>query len=391
MSREAESESRSRALAAALAGAGLSAWGLVSRPALEEACARLPQAVRAKFGVDAAKGAVAAALAYGTGPRESPTWAQGYGGPPLSIARFARADWYAELSSRLRAAAARTRESLAAQGLEPGAARNWRHLANSGLPEKPLALAAGLGRLGRNGLVIVRAEPEGGGVEIGPGVVLGLLLLPFEPCLPVGWPEKRPGLRSDAGREARPGGRLWGQGAALPEAFILGGLCGSCRACVEACPTGALGEDGAFARERCIQHWTAREGALPPAVEAAWGDRLYGCEACLEACPFYRPEAEEGAPGRAADAGFVGAGSADAALIGAAPAAGEARGGAAPSSAAPACFRGALGPSLPAGFFLTESEAAIRERLRGTALGLGWMSVEAFRRSARLALSRRKA
>ena len=388
MSREAESESRSRALAAALAGAGLSAWGLVSRHALEEACARLPQAVRAKFGVGAATGAVAAPPADDSGPPEPPAWARSYGGPPLALARFARADWYAEISSRLRSAAARTRESLAAQGLEPGAARNWRHLANSGLPEKPLALAAGLGRLGRNGLVIVRAEPEGGGVEIGPGVVLGLLLLPFEPFLPDGRPEPKFG--------ARPEGLPWGQGEARPEAFLPGGLCGSCRACVEACPTGALGEDGTFERERCIQHWTAREGALPPAVEAAWEDRLYGCEACLEACPFYRPEAAEGEPGRAVGAGFAGSGLADAALAGADSAAGMAQGGAAPaiaapSIAAPACSRGALGPSLPAGFFLSESEAAIRGRLRGTALGLGWMSVEAFRRSARLALSRRKA
>ncbi len=303
-----------------LKSSGLSAWGFVPREAFLAACAPLPPAVREKFGVDMARGVVAAALAYGEGPREPPAWAAAYGGPLLGLARFARADWYAELAARLRTSAASLRSRMRAEGLDPGPARAWRYLANSGLPEKELALRAGLGHLGRNGLVLV----GGGKARGGPGaaVVLGLLLLPY----------------ALVGEATYPAGQR-----PEPAAFKPGGLCGSCRACVEACPTGALGEGGAFIRELCIQHWTARAGALPPAVERAWGARLYGCEACLAACPHFHPD-----PHAQTD-------------------------------------RGRLGPGLPADFFLEAEDEEIRARLRGSALGLGWMEIEAFRRSARLA------
>ncbi len=322
---------RLRALAAALASAGLSSWGFVSGRRLREACAGLPAATRVKFGADEARGAVAASLIYGEGPAEPPAWAAAFDGPSLALARFARADWYGELAARLRGAARAARAAIGEAGLEPGPARAWRYLANSGLPEKPLALAAGLGSLGRNGLVLLgvggppsaRRGPSADSPPLGPGAVLGLLLLPFDPVGPRGAEESPP-----------------------PEDLAPGGRCGSCRACVDACPTAAIGPDGAFRREACLQHWTARGGELPAALLPVWGNRLYGCDACLEACPRFRPD-------------------------------GGARTG-----------RGLLGPCLPAGLFLELADDEIRHKLRGSALGLGWMSLEGFRRSARLARAR---
>lgn len=80
-------------------------------------------------------------------------------------------------------------------------------------------------------------------------------------------------------------------------AFLAGATCGSCRACIEACPTGALSQsrDGQaggilYQRELCLQHWSALSGGLPPEIEAAWAGRLYGCDACLEACPRFHPD-----------------------------------------------------------------------------------------------------
>jgi epoxyqueuosine reductase len=265
---------------------------------------------------------VAAALTYGEGPTEPPEWALAYPGPLVAIARFARANWYAELVSRLKKAAAEAKMSIAAAGRDASALDGCRFLANSGLPEKPLAIEAGLGWAGRNSLVVVRG---GAGEERGSALLLGLILLPFDPE-----PFARP--RASAAVEA--------------DAFRPGARCGSCRACVEACPTGALSRDGSFARERCLQHWSARAGELPPAIEAAWGNRLYGCESCLEACPHFRPD-----PGAS-------------------------------------CGRGPLGPGLPASWLLSASDGEMKERLKGTALGMGWMEKAAFRRNAALALGR---
>ena len=76
-----------------------------------------------------------------------------------------------------------------------------------------------------------------------------------------------------------------GPGAA-EEPERLSPSCIDCARCVAACPTAALMPKRGFVRERCLQHWSSIPGALPAPVEAAWGDRLYGCDACQEACPL---------------------------------------------------------------------------------------------------------
>lgn len=61
--------------------------------------------------------------------------------------------------------------------------------------------------------------------------------------------------------------------------------CGSCSACLPACPTGALVAPGILDASRCLAHWAQVPGIIPIEYRAPMGDRLYGCDDCLDACP----------------------------------------------------------------------------------------------------------
>lgn len=73
--------------------------------------------------------------------------------------------------------------------------------------------------------------------------------------------------------------------AILPVSEPMVRDCGTCTACIPACPTGALDTEGVLDATRCISYWAQTPGLIPPAIREAWGDRLYGCDDCLEACP----------------------------------------------------------------------------------------------------------
>ncbi|MBW3667556.1 MAG: HEAT repeat domain-containing protein, partial [Actinobacteria bacterium] len=75
--------------------------------------------------------------------------------------------------------------------------------------------------------------------------------------------------------------------------------CGTCTACIPACPTGAITTGGLDAR-RCLSTWLQTGGSMPLWVRPLMGRRIYGCDDCLVACPPGSPRL------RAADGRQVG-------------------------------------------------------------------------------------
>jgi epoxyqueuosine reductase len=63
--------------------------------------------------------------------------------------------------------------------------------------------------------------------------------------------------------------------------------CGSCDACVRACPTEALSVDGQIDPRRCISYLTIEhKGDIEPGLMAGMGNYVYGCDDCLSVCPW---------------------------------------------------------------------------------------------------------
>ncbi len=255
------------------------------------------------------------------------------------VARFARADWYHEILDRFALVVRKVSERALRVGHPVFAARQWRRFVNSWFPEKNLAVAAGLGTIGRNGLLIARADIVDKRPETAPAwssaVVLGLLMLPFDvefesegeihSCSSVQQDFHRPPLK------------------ALMR-------CGSCTRCIDACPSKALAhaDHPLFIRERCIQHYASIEGELPAFIAAAWNDQLYGCDICLEACPFFIPDPDA------------------------------------------VCTRGNIGGSFDARAVATTDDPRLRLMFKDSALDHGWISPRALRRNAALILSRQE-
>lgn len=122
--------------------------------------------------------------------------------------------------------------------------------------ERALAVRAGLGWPGKSSFLVSSAH--------GPWLLLGELILDVE-------------LVPDAPARGR---------------------CGTCERCVAACPTGAIVSPGVVDAGRCVAYLTIEHrGAIPAALRAAVGSRLFGCDACAEACPWSRfgqPRSEAG-------------------------------------------------------------------------------------------------
>ncbi|MGQ3675450.1 tRNA epoxyqueuosine(34) reductase QueG [Xanthobacter sp. TB0139] len=113
------------------------------------------------------------------------------------------------------------------------------------LMEKPLAEAGGLGWQGKHTNLVSR--------DYGSWLFLGAVATTLE--LPHGAPEKD--------------------------------RCGSCRACIEACPTAAFPAPYRIDARRCVSYLTIElKGAIPREMRPLLGNRIYGCDDCLAACPW---------------------------------------------------------------------------------------------------------
>lgn len=77
--------------------------------------------------------------------------------------------------------------------------------------------------------------------------------------------------------------------AELPHTKPMLRNCGTCDACIPACPTNAIIEPGVLDAGRCISAVLQRRGSIPHELREAIGGRIYGCDECLTACPPGKP------------------------------------------------------------------------------------------------------
>jgi len=161
--------------------------------------------------------------------------AAGVGAVIGRVARYAWEDHYAPLRAGLWAVAHQLRRD------------GWRAVAyadDNSMVDREVAHRAGLGWFGKNANLLLSGA--------GSWFVLGSVVTtaPFEPAL----------------------------------APVADG-CGSCRRCIDGCPTGAIVADGVVDAARCLSWLLQKPGVFDRRYRVALGDRMYGCDDCQEVCP----------------------------------------------------------------------------------------------------------
>ncbi|HEY2143889.1 MAG TPA: tRNA epoxyqueuosine(34) reductase QueG [Candidatus Udaeobacter sp.] len=75
----------------------------------------------------------------------------------------------------------------------------------------------------------------------------------------------------------------------LPPDEPVPGRCGTCERCINACPTGAITASHRLDARRCISYLTIElKGSIPLELRPLIGDRIFGCDDCLDVCPWNR-------------------------------------------------------------------------------------------------------
>jgi epoxyqueuosine reductase len=179
-----------------------------------------------------ARAAVCVALNYYQGEPEDTSW--------RPIARYAWGrDYHDVIGPRL--------ERLAAHLTEAAGARSRGYVDTGPVLERELAARAGLGWIGKNTMLL---HPT-----LGSWFFIGMLLTTAD-------------LVADA---------------------PLADRCGSCRACLDACPTGAFVAPYVLDARRCISYLTIEHrGEIDPALHRGMAGWQFGCDVCQDVCPWNR-------------------------------------------------------------------------------------------------------
>jgi epoxyqueuosine reductase len=174
-----------------------------------------------------------------------------YAGEPHAIARYAQwADYHTIVHRRLEGVAARLRQLL------PDVSAKI-CVDTKPIPERAFAMLAGIGFQGKNGCLIVPG--------LGSYVVIGTILttgaLAFDP------------VSKSRSRVS-------------PSTTTPWDACGSCRACLDDCPTDAFAGPAMLDARKCISYLTIEHrGEIDEALAAQMGVRIAGCDVCQEVCP----------------------------------------------------------------------------------------------------------
>lgn len=178
--------------------------------------------------LDGAATVIAAARSYAVADTPTPER------PAARVARYARTDHYTPLREGLQ---------LVVRRLRAAGERAVVMVDHNALVDRAMAHRAGLGWFGRNANILI---PGAGSM-----FVLGAVITTarYEPNVPV----------ADG--------------------------CGTCRRCIDGCPTGAIVDAGVVDARRCLAWLVQRPGVFPEQYRAALGDRIYGCDDCQEVCP----------------------------------------------------------------------------------------------------------
>lgn len=82
-----------------------------------------------------------------------------------------------------------------------------------------------------------------------------------------------------------------------PDRQRIASKCGACRRCRMACPTGAIDDQGTIDARRCLSYATIElKESIPSSLASHLNGRVYGCDACLDACPWNRAAATTDEP-----------------------------------------------------------------------------------------------